>query len=456
MKPILSTILLTATTIVPVALVVMTRDSTAKAQPTPMSDSALTLFAWKTLARLLPDQNAPWPQWETWHTKCELHLEPCLTNTPTFQQPLKVAGQISNGMKSTFDAIDAASATEGLFLLRNDVRLPRQLVFAHGLDRAVRPQFASVLFNDRASQSIKIAEGNLSRKEAVHFRPGSIIVKVVWDMISLRSDKSDPATPLFATTVGAAPDEQSAAEAQFAPPPPESQHWIPYSIDLRQTKQLSGCRPEPRAVLPLDCIHQYHFSVRPNSPGAQIVAAMRNEPVRSNFQAVWSACALDDCMLAMVGIHIMVRLDDNDALAQRGRYPWVFMTFWWTGTSNHTRLPSPWSQYQLNVTQAPRNDNVSDYHNICFNPYLESVLPNGAVSNCINCHRFAGWNPNVNHASPAILGSLLGSMPLYQRPPARSVERYGSEFRSTDLVWSLASYQSAAAPLRPQPNTRPH
>jgi hypothetical protein len=240
--------------------------------------------------------------------------------------------------------------------------------------------------------------------------------------------------------VSSAAGEQNLSSDAFNRPP-AVKYWTPFSIDMNVKDASGGCTPETW-VVPLDCIHQYLINAEKGSAGMRILTAMQNEPVRQTFKAVYPSCATKDCLLLLMGIHIMMRLKDGDPATQGGKYPWVFMTFWWTGQDNGRKLPEPWKYYQMNVTQSPRDDSpAAADHNVCFNPYLEGVEQGGPQSNCVNCHTFAAWNPEPGHVSPVTTGAgILGAVPIGFTPDPKIAEPYKQQNRLTDFVWSMASY----------------
>jgi hypothetical protein len=391
--------------------------------------------AWATFKDMISKYPSEQPQWEKWEDKCKVDLEACPDGrVPKIEQLLST--EASNWKMNRTDEYLA------LTLLRDSVRLPVQLELNHSLDKATPQQFASVLFNKQAAVSVIDGEMKLNVDKPIKFLKGSMLAKVVWTVIPIDGGKNQPFFPMYVTKVMNPADEQNLSPNPFVAPPPPGNYWSQFSIDMSVKDASGGCRPET-GVVPLNCIHQYSFPGGKGSSGANLIAAMEHEPVRQTFDAVNHICTTDTCMLALMGVHIMKRLTDDDPSTQGGKYPWLFITFWWTGQDNGQNLPEPWKYFQMNVTQLPRVDEAeAGKHNICFNPYLESVKVGGPQSNCVNCHTFAAWNPAKGHASPAPAGAgiKLGAAAIATPPSAKAVMDYKNQFRPTDFVWSMATF----------------
>jgi hypothetical protein len=451
MRKVRATVLL-STIAVCILLAVIWRTASRKpnrnSPPDQCTPEASTLSeAWATLASLVPVSAKDMPQWESesWSDKCQLNLEACPDErVPTIQDLF--------GNHDPEWLNEHASEIRGVTILRNSLRLPVQLADTQSSKADNGPRFAAVLFNQQAADSVREAEQELTSGGKVEFQQGSMIAKVIWNIISIKNGKSEPQLPMWVTKVMDAHGEQMFPPDAFSPPSPATtDYWTSYSIDTNVKDSSGGCTPDT-AVVPLDCIHWYEFSAMPGSPGSTIIAAMLKESVRHTFRTVYQYCSDDDCMLVLMGIHIMKRLDDSDPASQGGKYHWLFMTFWWTGQDNHQNLPEPWKYYQVNATQLPRNDNaVACRHNVCFNPYLESVQSAGPQSNCVNCHTYAAWNPATGHDSPVRKGASesLGAAPIGVKINPIVADCYAHKYRPTDFVWSLAGYAS-------ENSSRPH
>jgi hypothetical protein len=135
---------------------------------------------------------------------------------------------------------------------------------------------------------------------------------------------------------------------------------------------------------------------------------------------------------------------------------WTWQTFWWAGDPNSPTygsdrpafIPEPWAHYNMDAAYymvapatAARGDPL-----IVFNPYLETNLqgcvPDGASppcspgqvswtgtrSNCMTCHRMAGWGG-------------VGKNPPYWPDGAISPDdrQLFAGYTKTDFLWSIAT-----------------
>ena len=81
---------------------------------------------------------------------------------------------------------------------------------------------------------------------------------------------------------------------------------------------------------------------------------------------------------------------------------------------------------------------------ICFNPYLETrIVPNGIISNCLECHRNAAYgspDADVHVYDLGILSRNGKTLANGQLP----IPGYFNHRVSTDFLWSLAEGQDPA------------
>jgi hypothetical protein len=231
----------------------------------------------------------------------------------------------------------------------------------------------------------------------------------------------------------AAPSECMA----YDPENPRGWTWHPLNSSLQGD---TGCKPAENQPIPMGCLHFHTFEM------SNAIEAKNAEIAQGDAQtrkAVDSYCQpTDQCVAVLMGIHLMVRRPDADMLGNANESPWIFMTFWWTGEDNRSGLPAPWKYFQMNVTKTARIDDARvGMKNICYNPYLEGTNSNGAVSNCVSCHRFAAYN----HAHPDLptlstgVDACHGGKPIPE-PSCKNAEAdYWDGLVSTERVWSLAS-----------------
>ena len=89
------------------------------------------------------------------------------------------------------------------------------------------------------------------------------------------------------------------------------------------------------------------------------------------------------------------------------------------------------SQYLMDVTDHaddPREP-TTQFPNVCFNPYLESALAYGTVSNCVACHQRAKMNGTPD------LSGVGKPQATVNRRIDRDDEYYNESVR-LDYVWS--------------------
>jgi mono/diheme cytochrome c family protein len=78
---------------------------------------------------------------------------------------------------------------------------------------------------------------------------------------------------------------------------------------------------------------------------------------------------------------------------------------------------------------------------ICFNPFLEETQFNGVVSNCIQCHRRAAYNPETDKITE---GKDLGLTWRDGKTPANGTQpnpHYFDDALRTDYIWSISTAQ---------------
>jgi len=418
--------------------------------------SPLQRFAWKTLAdHLPPPEPREFSAWEKdWKTKVDVGLEQTsdpdtFSTTQLGKQENPLDPLFRNSFRSViqFDLNEVASSDRKDALSRKS------------------PQFASVLFNLEAYRSILKAMPKLkSRGEGPVFDENSIIAKAIWTLIPIKNGNSTDAQ-LEVSNIQSSVDEQyepgKYGVKQFIPWPGQSHDadhfWTGYGLSTTEPVLDNGaCIPTTGRAIPMNCLFSFNLDVSPkNFPVVSKV--VRDAKLQANNRfAINGQCGHGDhCVVALMGIHFMVRLRDKDPLIATGASHWVFMTFWWTGKENGRGLPAPWKYYQMNATQTPRMDDAfGGATNVCFNPYLESVLPPaGAVTNCVSCHQYAAYNfsdPSNSKAQNGV-GPCLGGKGIGDSiTPPGGCEKIRSEYFAgavrTDFVWSLAGHPPSAPP----------
>jgi len=308
-------------------------------------------------------------------------------------------------------------------------------------------QFASVLFNPKAKDSLVTAIPDLRGGKQPKFQAGSVIAKAIWTLTPM-GDSGNKSLRSQAISRIRWQDQETWSGPEILPDPRSDsggQFWDLYGIDLT-SKPIVDCEPKNQILNPNNCLHAFLLDMPDPTQRQDASVAGTNDATKT---AVKNDCpGTGQCLVSLVAIHFMVKLEPTDSLRKSGDSDWLFMTFWWTGKDNGSGLPAPWKYFQMNVTQSVRED-IADglVKNICFSPYLEGLESNGAVSNCASCHQYAAYDPHQPN-SPDIsdpTGDCMGKKPMKQSPAdiakCKDVE---SAYRSggripTDRVWSLRS-----------------
>lgn len=419
---------------------------------------ALQSFAWKTISNLTdPNVAAGFPDWEiNWSAKCDIGLElpACTESGPTAPFTLLLSYTERKLLDTT--AIPGGDLGEHLW---HSLRLPVQLSRIESGAGTRKPSFAQVLFNKTAADAVGSDIPILIKNGPMpDFPPGSMIAKADWVFLPvyptsagspvLQSDNTALLSVSRISGLPANPDEGWVKGTTYLQPPNgDSPIWL--SRNITTVSDTSTCSsPFASGFISIDCLHAYRISP-PIAASALNKPNNRKEegPLAAARAALIAACGIYQCVAVLRGIHIMVRLDPADPLSDAG--PWVFITYWWTGMQNQSdsKLLGPWNYFQMNVTQAPRDDGGKPGQmNICFNPYLEGTKnPAGASVNCLTCHQYAAYNQKAPQTSKQPDGSCLGNQ-LVGTTAAQAIKNcdpstknYFAGTTTTDRTWSMAS-----------------
>ena len=208
---------------------------------------------------------------------------------------------------------------------------------------------------------------------------------------------------------------------------------------------LKATAPSPNPTIPGMCL--FHVDMNPSMKDAMAVLQKNVAP-----ELPAAANCYHGCDLVLVGIHTMRFIHKPGKESH-----WLWATFWWTPQSNH-RYAGPWAHFQMKATSVGLSKD--DPSTVVYNPYLEGLSDtNGAVSNCIQCHQFAGFdvngpqNSNLSVARmPEVVqstGSALG-LPNLLQPMSCSVfdtnatdpltcGYFTSQTIQTQRIWSLTT-----------------
>jgi hypothetical protein len=167
-----------------------------------------------------------------------------------------------------------------------------------------------------------------------------------------------------------------------------------------------------KPVIPVDCLYR----IKMNGQDAETLRRGAGTP-----QLASKFCS-KSCTLLLVGIHIMMFVAPPSQPEVKPH--WLWATFWWTPDSNCGEVKGPfhflgkWAHFQMKATSS---DITSDPKTVVYNPYLEgSADANGAVSNCVQCHKFASFyiDPGTKMLSTSRTGVVVNSSgPSLGLPP---------------------------------------
>ncbi len=354
------------------------------ASPAELKRHALSLFAQYTMSGK--------PQWESWKDKCEVHL-------------LDDCGQTDKG-----------NEPPPQFHLDRSVQIPPQVEFANEILRLdsdktkpaevneKNPVLQIVYYNDAAAASIlnqRLFSGTIlenRRKQLIQnqvsisdltvpdFDPGSVIVKTIWQAI-FRDKDTSTGYKIFRTFNNGVKVMHDVFPHQLHP----IVDWPFALVDTTQPEKCSQSKDNKGIyVYTLGCFlfHEISPEELKNIPDAIIPSSI--DP---------TLCVSHKCYLLFMGTHIMTRETPN----------WVWMTFWWTNEGRPASISNKWDFFEA---KASINNQLSDADQCSHknqrstanrfsitnafcsiaNPYLEGPT-SGMDPNCLDCHRFAAYNP---------------------------------------------------------------
>jgi hypothetical protein len=125
---------------------------------------------------------------------------------------------------------------------------------------------------------------------------------------------------------------------------------------------------------------------------------------------------------------------------------WVWATFWWHDRPNDGLFAADrsdlvkgvWRNYLMSASYDLNLPRESDgMPHIAFNPWLEAGFPDGGagtgiVSNCMNCHNRAAWQPNWPGQAGRVFLPIFRGEPNIANDPA-----YANGRLRTDFLWSV-------------------
>jgi hypothetical protein len=410
--------------------------------PSEPNISRMRMHAWDLFVGLTEGE----PAWETWYTKCNVKLvtKGCLDQPgsrgqniqhllPDFEIPaqsLQFLEQLFVPSGAAPDAQDPARQTPAF-------RLALKEFIA---DYGNHPQFASVLFNYQAAnhilkeclypQSADRGQGeNLAcpgrataRRDIAAFPRDSIVLKTVWEVARKNSEKGSGLAGPIDTWSSSLWNRVHSSNFD-----PKSLSKTSVMIDAAKAAECDDRDYQDGEAVPLGCFYSHKLTQEDIDLFPHLLAEINvHHLVAGDY-------------LILVGMHVTTKEIPE----------WVWATFWWDNHSFSDRhkagrppnLGINWRHFLMETTLSGYTPLENDGGpKIVFNPYLETAIANGVISNCLQCHREAayGYKMPVNPYELGILGrdgkSLASGKALVPGYPGDGVQ--------TDFLWSIADAQN--------------
>jgi hypothetical protein len=381
--------------------------------------------------------------WQTWYNKCDVHLAlaQCPTRDNSAQNHMIRSLELSPQSLLEFRQLIGQTPPTALTDLSEKTQI-LQTFFSDYLDH---PELASVWFNRPAANHILdslLYESNVlngiyckrrmshsfkSEQEVPPFPVGSVVLKMGWELVRL--DKGDLTTPLSLWN----PDKLAELQAK---PGPGLSNSIDWGKVVRINTRAGLCEDKDYdAIVPLDCF--FAFPVDKKWACSDLV--QRVGPIVSCPMTVGKY------FLVLVAIHVITKEIPD----------WVWATFWWHNHRNDTVYAAgrpdstvlrgnKWRHFLMNTALSrvtPLEPPPKSGPKLCFNPFLEETQFNGVVSNCIQCHRRAAYNPETDKITE---GKDLGLTWRDGKTPANGTQpnpHYFDDALRTDYIWSISTAQ---------------
>lgn len=208
--------------------------------------------------------------------------------------------------------------------------------------------------------------------------------------------------------------------------------------------------PTPAPVVPLSRFYAHQLKSPQDVADARVYMNMMSSAAGEQERLVTNTGQTPEIgdYLVLLAMHVTTKeLDD-----------WTFQTFWWTldpaaapfGEDRPASIRPPFDSYSMCTaysTVSPRG--AGGALPVCFNPYLETDLgptkpytmdgktfpPDpmaGTRTNCMNCHRRAGFPAFDSKAPSADFGHVYNDG--YRSPN----DAYFDRLLKTDFMWSIA------------------
>lgn len=374
------------------------------------------------------------PIWDTWYTKCDVGLKNCgekfLQDKPNLHKPLRNFEVPIQSLEQVLES-GASFNAQSPFSLESF----QQVVEALAIRARAHPEFASVIFNQQAADHVRsqcLANGSGSTRTAPcstlpvsgkikEFQRGAVVLKTFWELVVNEKGIGRLSTwkQELWNRIQQANDHDITRFHNISA----------LKIDLSSTSPTTCENRDYRdgEIVPLSCFYAIQVS-------QDDVDALRASP--QGLVAISDMGILPGDYLVLVALHVTTKEIPE----------WAWATFWWDnhGASDARAAGRPknvkpqWSHFLMETTLSGTTPLETDGGpKICFNPYLETSLPNGAISNCLQCHSKAAYGQpsQVGAYDLGILGRDGKTLASGNQPDPH----YFDNRVQTDFIWSIAN-----------------
>jgi hypothetical protein len=253
----------------------------------------------------------------------------------------------------------------------------------------------------------------LPNRDIPGFKNTSVVVKTLWRVVS----DDSPAILSVLDLPPANPTVEQRKHLQPIPPGvPNTDQWQCVGV-LTKPGADDGYAGKCGEVVTIDDF--FHIPLDQTS-----LNLMTSEVFHSKQRHGTHAYAI------LIGMHITTKEIPN----------WTWATFWWGDRSEHKiyscdrppalRIQRRWRRYAMDVAyDMNRPQPAPGVPKICFNPFLEGVIPDGTVSNCMTCHRRAARGIVGSDSLSVFRGIIQKGSPVAFPNP---------NIARTDFLWSVA------------------
>jgi hypothetical protein len=402
------------------------------------ASAEIRAHAWDVFAGLTKAS----PIWDTWYTKCDVRIMACAPDFDHKNPKLHPLLRSFEVPLQTLDSLSARAPNSGGQTIRAllDSAPFLQILTEFAQNQRANPQFAAVLFNrparDHINKNCLRPRDPSSKRDAScphlpdaprkikNFKRSAIVLKTSWRRV--------------------VPDENGIGELSTW----SSDLWniiqkpntfkprdfgSAVIVDTTKEAQATVCRDGDfgdSERVPLSCFYYIQLT-------AEDVAELQKSP--KGFNDIRDAGVNAGDYLVLVAVHVTTKEIPE----------WTWATFWWdlhagsdpraAGRPGPDKIEPRWRHFLMESTLSGITPRESDGGpKICFNPYLETGVTNGTISNCLQCHSKASYGPNSGQGyNLGILSRDGKTLASNSAPP--NDQDYFSKQVQTDFMWSIAN-----------------